>query len=78
MLRSTFVSPKLWYGCYIRAYAEILAANNYTVFIPDLFWREIPGYELNSNNDTDINKSLDLIRIYYLDKGFEDINMCLK
>ena len=62
----------------IRAYAEILAANNYTVFIPDLFWRDLPGCELNSNNNTDINKSLDLIKTYDLDKGFEDITMCLK
>ena len=38
----------------IRAYAEILAANNYKVFIPDIFWRDLPGCELNSNNDTDI------------------------
>ena len=61
-----------------RAYAEILAANNYTVFIPDLFWRDLPVCELNSNNDTDINKSLDLIKTYDLDKGFDDITMCLK
>ena len=50
----------------IRAYAEILAANNYTVFIPDLFWRDLPGCELNSNNDADINKSLDLGKNMYL------------
>ena len=62
----------------VRAYAEILAANNFTVFIPDLFWRDLPGCELNSNNDADINKSLDLIKTYDLDKGFEDITMCLK
>ena len=60
----------------IRAYAEILAANNYTVFIPDLFWRDLPGCELNSNNDTDISKSLDLIKTYDLDKGFDDVTMC--
>ena len=46
----------------IRAYAEILAANNYTVFISDLFWRDLLGCELNLNNDADINKSLDLIK----------------
>ena len=62
----------------IRAYAEILAANNYTVFIPDLFWRKIPGCELNSSNADDENKSLDLIKGYDLDKGFDDITICLK
>lgn len=62
----------------IRAYAEILAANNYTVFIPDLFWRNIPGCELNSSNTDDEKKSLDLVKDYNLDKGFEDITMCIK
>ena len=57
---------------------EIFAANNYTVFIPELFWKDLPGCELNSINDTDINKSIDLIRTYDLDKGFEDISMCKK
>ena len=62
----------------IKAYAEILAANNYTVFIPDIFRRDVPGCELNSNNDIDINKSLDLSKTYDLDEGFDDITMCLK
>ena len=62
----------------IRAYAEILAANNYTVFVPDLFWRNIPGCELSSSNTDDEKKSLDLVKDYDLDKGFEDITMCLK
>ena len=57
---------------------EIFAADNYTVFIPELFWKDLPGFELNSINDTDINKSIDLIRTYDLDKGFEDISMCKK
>ena len=62
----------------IRAYAELLAANNYTVFIPDLFWRDLPGRELNSNNDEDINKSLDLLKKYDIDEDFEDITLCFK
>ena len=62
----------------IRAYAEVLAANNYKVFIPCLFWRDLSVCKLNSNNDTNINKSLDIIRMYDLDKSFEDISMCLK
>ncbi len=62
----------------IRAYAEILAANNYTVFIPDLFWRKMPGCELNSSDLNDQNKSKDLIKSYDFDKGFEDMTMCLK
>ena len=59
----------------IRANNEILAAYNYKVFIPDLFWKDLPSCELNSISDTDINKSLDLIRTYNLDNGLEDISM---
>ena len=51
---------------YIKAYAELLAANNYTVFIHDLFWRQIPGCKLNLDNDEDVVKSLDLIKIYMI------------
>ena len=61
-----------------RSYAELLAANNFTLFIPDLFWRDFPRCELNSNNAEDVNKSSDLIKSYDLDKGFKDITMCLK
>ena len=63
---------------HIRAYAVLLAAYNYTVFIPDLFWRDFPGCELNSNNDADIKTSLGLLKKYDIDKGFEDITLCLK
>ena len=38
----------------------------------------LQGCELNSYNDTTINKSLDLIKTYDIDKGFEDITVCLK
>ena len=59
----------------IIANNEILAADNYIVFITDLFWKDLLDCELNSINNTDINKSIDLIRTYDLDKGFEDISM---
>ena len=60
----------------IRAYAEILAANNYTVFIPDLFWRDLPGCELNSNNDTDINKkgTTIILTTHYLEEAEQHCN----
>ena len=48
------------------------------MFIPDLFWRKIPGCELNSSNTDDENKSLNLNKDYDLDKGFEDMTLCLK
>ena len=60
----------------IIANNEILAADIYTVFIPDLFWKGLPGCELNSINDIDINKTIDLIRTCDLDKGFEYISIC--
>ncbi len=62
----------------IRAFAESLAANNYTVFIPDLFWRDMPGCELNSASSDDNEKSLSLINSFNIDNSFEDITLCLK
>ncbi len=62
----------------IRAFAESLAANNYTVFVPDLFWRSMPACELNSSNPNDIEKSKNILKTYDLDSSFEDITLCLK
>ena len=62
----------------IRAYAEILAANHYTVFVPDLFWRTMVGCELNSSAENDIIKSEEILKKFELDASFEDITLCLK
>ena len=62
----------------IRAYAESLAANNYTVFVPDLFWRKYPGCELNSFMKEDVLKSKEILDEYDTDNGFNDITLCLK
>ena len=41
----------------IRSMAELCAARGYTVFVPDLFWRDFPGCELNSNIEADLKQA---------------------
>tara|TARA_B100000963_G_scaffold135398_1_gene117722 strand:- start:71 stop:604 length:534 start_codon:yes stop_codon:yes gene_type:complete len=61
-----------------RYLAEYFAAQNYTVFVPDLFWRKAPGCELISSNLDDINKSKLLLNEYNYEEGLDDITTCLK
>ena len=62
----------------IRNTAELYAAKGYTVFVPDLFWRQLPGCELNSNKEEDLEQAVKLIKSYNIDKGYEDIVSCLQ
>ncbi len=62
----------------IRAIAEYYAANNYTVFVPDLFWRDTPGCELNSFIEDDINASKNIIKKFNIDQSLNDVTLCLK
>ena len=62
----------------IRSVAELCAAKGYTVFVPDLFWRDMPCCELNSNKEADLQQATKLIKNYNIDKGYEDIVSCLQ
>ena len=62
----------------IRAIAEYYAANNYTVFVPDLFWRDLPGCELNSLENSDIKTSENIIEKFNIDQSLNDVTLCLK
>ncbi len=62
----------------IRVIAELLAAKNYTVFVPDLFWRNMPGCELSSKKESDIIVSKQLLSSYNIDEGLNDVTSCLK
>ena len=62
----------------VRSMAELCAAKGYTVFVPDLFWRELPGCELNSNKEVDLEQASNLVKSYNIDKGYEDIVSCLQ
>ena len=62
----------------IRSVAELYAAKGYTVFVPDLFWRQLPGCELNEKRSEDADKAKSLIKEYDKDKGYEDLVSCLK
>ena len=62
----------------IRSMAELCAAKGYTVFVPDLFWRDMPGCELNSDKEADLEQAAKLIKNYNIDKGYEDVVSCLQ
>ena len=62
----------------IRSIAELYAAKGYTVFVPDLFWRQLPGCELNSNKKEDLEQSIKLVKDYNIDSGYEDVVSCLQ
>jgi carboxymethylenebutenolidase len=62
----------------IRNMAELCAAKGYTVFVPDLFWRELPGCELNSDKKDDLEQASKLVKNYNIDKGYEDVVSCLQ
>ena len=62
----------------IRSMAELFAAKGYTVFVPDLFWRELPGCELNSDKKDDLEQASKLVKSYNIDKGYEDVVSCLQ
>ena len=62
----------------IRNVAELYSAKGYTVFVPDLFWRQLPGCELNEKRPEDADKAESLIKEYDIDKGYEDVVSCLQ
>ena len=62
----------------IRFVAEFLASKSYTVFVPDLFWRDMPGCELSCKNQTDINIAQELLSKYDTEQGLSDVTSCLK
>ncbi len=62
----------------IRYIAEYLAANNYTVFVPDLFWRSIPGCEIDSSNNEKLLEINDILKKYNINDGLDDVTLCLK
>ena len=62
----------------IRLIAELFAAKNYTVFVPDLFWREMPGCELSCKKNNDLSVAEQLLKNFNIDEGLNDITSCLK
>ncbi len=63
---------------FIRYIAEYLSLLNYTVFVPDIFWRKKPGCELNFKNKGDVETSKFLLNSYNTEDGLGDITTCLK
>jgi len=57
----------------IRAIADMLAGQGYSVLAPDLFWRLEPGVELNADKPEEFQRALDLMGKFDQAKGIEDI-----
>ena len=52
--------------------AELCAAKGHGI-CTDLFWRELPGCELNSDKKDDLEQASKLVKSYNIDKGYEDV-----
>ena len=57
---------------FMRAQADMFAAEGYVAIVPDLFWRIKPNIEL-SYSDEDFSRAMELGRAINLDKAVEDI-----
>ena len=77
-IQSIITLSKFGIDANIRNMAELCATKGYTVFVPDLFWRDLPGCELNSNKDLILEQATKIIKNYNIDKGYEDIVSCLQ
>ncbi len=57
----------------IRATCDELAGRGFIAIAPDLFWRDVPGLDLNSWSEADWKRGLDLYNVYDLDLGVRDV-----
>ncbi len=62
----------------IRSIAERYAAFGYTTLVPDLFWRQKPGCELNSNTDAGVKESVELFENFDEESATKDISIALR
>ena len=62
----------------IREMTESWAAQGYTAIAPDLFWRIVPGVELDADKPDDFKQALDLLGGFDIDKGILDIEAAIK
>src|SRR5579872_5560491 len=61
----------------MRDLADGFAGLGYSVFCPDLFWRQSPGIELTDQSQSDWQRALQLFQDFNVAKGIEDLKATL-
>src|ERR1700748_889046 len=57
----------------IRAICDDYAAQGYVALAPDLFWRQEPGVQLDSNTKEGWDRAMQLFQGFSETKGVEDL-----
>lgn len=62
----------------IRARVDRWAADGYSAYAPDLFWRDTPGLDLDPDVPEDFQRALGHMNKFDRDKGIEDIETVIR